>query len=55
MIVLALAKLLEAVGLVIILGGFITRFPQIIAPPTFIWGLLLFFSGWIIEHYFVKQ
>ena len=49
------AKILEAVGLGIILIGFIAGFPNVMSPRFFISGLILFGIGWAILKLGIKK
>ena len=49
-----IAKSLEFLGLLIILIGFIWKVPELMNPYVFMYGLVLFIIGWIIEKYILK-
>ena len=49
-----IAKSLEFLGLVIMLVGFIINFPKIMNPYFFIYGLIIFVTGWILDKYILK-
>ena len=46
-----IAKFVQAVGLAMILIGFIQRFPQLMSPKIFLLGLGVFMAGWLINRY----
>lgn len=46
-----LAKFLQAAGLGIIFVGFFLKFPALMDMKLFILGLVVFFSGWILQKY----
>ena len=48
------AKSLEFLGLLFILVGFITKLPELMNPYDFMYGLVLFAVGWIMEKYLLK-
>ncbi len=50
-----IAKFLEIVGMAIIGIGFIIKFPSLMDPTFFGFGLSFFFMGWIIEKYILKS
>ena len=47
-------KTLEFLGLFIILVGFLISFPKLMDPYFFIYGLVLFIIGWILDKYILK-
>ena len=49
-----IAKALEFLGLAIMLVGFVINFPKLMNPYFFIYGLVLFITGWIIDKYILK-
>ncbi len=49
-----IAKSLELLGLFLIFFGFIRNLPDLMNPYDFIYGLVLFITGWIIEKYILK-
>ena len=49
-----IAKFLEIVGITVIGIGFIVKFPLLMDPRLFGFGLSFFFMGWIIEKYILK-
>ena len=48
------AKSLEFLGLLFILVSFIAKLPKLMSPYDFMYGLVLFAIGWIIEKYLLK-
>ena len=50
-----IAKFLEIVGMIIIGIGFFIKFPSLMDPRFFGFGLSSFFMGWIIEKYILKS
>ncbi len=49
------AKFLEFLGMAIIGIGFIIKFPALMDPRFFGFGLSFFFMGWVIENYILKS
>ena len=49
-----IAKTLEFLGLFIMLMGFLISFPKLMNPYFFIYGLVLFTTGWILDKYILK-
>ena len=49
-----IAKSLEFFGLLIMLAGFIINFPELINPFFFVYGLVLFLTGWVVDKYILK-
>ena len=49
-----IAKSLEFLGLLVMLFGFVIDFPKLINPYIFMYGLILFITGWIIDKYILK-
>lgn len=49
-----IAKFFQAAGLTIILVGFLLRFPALMNPRLFLLGLILFGTGWVINHFMLK-
>ena len=49
-----IAKSLEFLGLLIISIGFILKMPELMNPYVFMYGLVLFIIGWIIEKKILK-
>ena len=50
-----IAKCLEVIGILIIGIGFIIKFPMLMDPRFFGFGLVFFIMGWIIEKYILKS
>ena len=50
-----LAKFLQAVGLAIILFGFLISFPSLINRTLLLFSGLMFLSGWILQTYGLKK
>ncbi len=50
-----LGKFLQAVGLGILLIGYIQRFPNLIEYKTLGLSILVFTGGWLISQYLVKR
>ena len=48
------AKLLELLGMFMILVGFIIKFPSLMDPKLLLGGIICFISGWSIEKYILK-
>ena len=48
------AKFLEFVGLFIISIGFLVKFPLLMDPQFFGFGLIFFLMGWIVEKFILK-
>ena len=48
-------KILQALGLGILLIGFIQRFPSLVDYKMFGASVLVFVSGWLIAEYLVKK
>ena len=46
-----MSKGLELLGLVVIVIGFIVKFPGLMGPTLLIIGIVCFGAGWIIERY----
>ena len=49
------AKGLQAAGMVIILLGFIRRFPDVMDRPALAAGVLVFICGWVIDRFMLKK
>ena len=49
-----IAKSLEFLGLFIILIGFLINFPKLMDSYFFIYGLVLFIIGWIVDKYILQ-
>lgn len=49
------AKGIQALGLITILISFIKNFPQLMDPKIFALGILIFFSGWLIEKFILQK
>ena len=49
-----IAKSLEFLGLLIVLMGLIWKMPELMNPYVFMYGLVLFIAGWVIEKYILK-
>ena len=49
-----IAKSLEFLGLLVMLVGFVIKFPKLMNPYFFMSGLVLFITGWIIDKYILK-
>ena len=49
-----IVKLLEFLGLFIILVGFLINFPKLMNPYFFTYGLILFIIGWVLDKYILK-
>ena len=49
-----IAKGLEFLGLVVMLIGFVFNFPKLMNPYFFIYGLVLFLTGWVLDKYILK-
>ena len=50
-----IAKFLEIVGMAIIPIGFILKFPELMDPQFFGFGVVFFFMGLIIEKFILKS
>jgi hypothetical protein len=50
-----IAKLFQAGGLVIVLAGFLIKFPHLISPRILFVGLGFFVSGWITQRYMLNK
>ena len=46
-----MSKGLELLGMIVIVTGFIVKFPGLMDPKLLIVGLACFGAGWIIENY----
>lgn len=49
------AKILQALGLTIILIDFLRNFPELMSRTILVISIGLFTSGWILNRFFVKQ
>ena len=49
-----IAKSLEFLGIIIMLIGFMMSFPKLINPYFFIYGLVLFITGWVLDKYILQ-
>jgi len=49
-----IAKSFEFLGLFIMLVGFVINFPKLMNPYFFMYGLVLFIIGWIVDKYILK-
>ena len=49
-----IAKSLEFLGLFIMLAGFFINFPKLMNPYFFIYGLVLFLTGWVVDKYILE-
>jgi hypothetical protein len=49
------AKIIEALGIVVVAVNFILAFPELMNFRIFLAGSFLFMTGWIIERYWVKS
>jgi len=43
-----IGKTLQAIGLTVILIGFLARFPQLMHPRMFLIGIIVFVIGWVV-------
>jgi len=50
-----LAKFLQAAGLAIILIDFLRHFPGLMNVRILAAGVILFFSGWLIQQYLLRK
>ncbi len=50
-----LAKILQAAAMTIITVDFIRKFPELMNPRLLLFGIILFFAGWVIERYLLKK
>ena len=46
-----MSKGLEFLGLIVLVIGFIVKFPGLMDPKLFMIGIVCFGAGWIIERY----
>jgi hypothetical protein len=49
-----LAKTLQFAGLVIIGIAFFAKFPALMDPKIFLAGIVVGYSGWVIQKYMLK-
>ena len=49
-----LAKIAQACGLVVILAGFLARFPNLMNTKILAMGLMIFLFGWIVQRFLLK-
>jgi len=49
------ARISQAIGLAIMMIGFITTFPELINSRYLVVGLLLFLIGWLIQRYMLQE
>jgi len=49
-----LAKLLQAVGLIMVLLNFLQHFPELMNFRVLAIGTALFLAGWLIQRYLLK-
>lgn len=49
------AKFIEALGLGIVLIGFLRNFPKLMNPHLLAVGVSIFFCGWMIERFLLKH
>lgn len=50
-----IAKIAQAAGLTVILISFLKDFPKLMNPKIFGIGVLVFVSGWIVQHFMLKR
>lgn len=50
-----LAKIIQSCGLLLVLIDFIRKFPNLMSPRILVLGILIFFTGWIIERFLLKR
>jgi len=46
-----IAKILEALGLGVVVVGFLLKFPQLMDFKLFLSGIIVFILGWLLERY----
>jgi len=50
-----IGKILQALGLGIVLFAFIQRFPELMSYKTLFFGILIFTTGWLINRSLLKR
>ena len=48
-------KFFQAMGLAVILIGFLQRFPALMNPKWLMAGLILFGCGWLMERFLLRK
>jgi len=49
------AKALQFLGLAILGFAFVAKFPSLMDPKLFVVGIVIGYSGWVIQRYLLKQ
>jgi len=50
-----LAKIIECIGLAVVLIGFVQCYPQLMSPKVLLAGVLIFICGWLIGKFLLKR
>ena len=49
------AKALQFLGLALICFAFVAKFPSLMDPKLFLAGIVIGYTGWVIQRYLLNQ